>query len=122
MRDLIADTEIEILNPSTITIPKYQPKERFNADVNMLLRSDIVIVDARTKKGLGVGAEMVFARQAHIPILTWCPYGSPYRGWMTDEDIRKEWIHPFVSELSDEVFENIQDMADWIHKNIASVR
>ncbi|QQR79158.1 MAG: hypothetical protein IPJ68_02700 [Candidatus Moraniibacteriota bacterium] len=118
LKDALAAMEVEMLNPNTIDIPEYRAKERFDADVDMLLRSDVIIVDARTKKGLGVGAEMVMAKRAGIPVLTLCPYGSEYRGWVEAEGgQRKEWVHPFVSELSDQIFENLDDLAEWINGN-----
>lgn len=101
----------EILNPNTIKIPRYLHRERFTADMEMLLRSDVVVVDARTKKGLGVGAEMALAKQRGIPVWVVCPIGSPYRGEDVVDGVRQEWMHPFVSGLSDRLFESVDDLA-----------
>lgn len=107
----VAGGTIEILNPSTITIPRHLYGKRFVADMEMLLGSDAVVVDARTKKGLGVGAEMAIAKQNHIPVFVLCPIGSEYRGWeMATDGAKQEWIHPFVSGLADKLFENIEEL------------
>lgn len=98
--------DVEILNPAMITIPRHMYRERFVADMDMLFKSDVVVVDARTKKGLGVGAEMALAKQKNIPVFTLCPLSSEYRG--------EDWIHPFVAGLSDGIFETIEDLAEEI--------
>ncbi len=111
--------EVEILNPNSVTVPKYLMKERFQADIDMLKQSNAVIVDARTKKGLGIGAEMVIARQTGIPVLTLCPRGGEYRGTMVDTDGKeREWVHPFVFELSDQIFDTLPDLIEWVKKNL----
>lgn len=107
---------VEILNPNTIKIPKYLSRERFVADMEMLLQSDVVVVDARTKKGLGIGAEMALAKQHEIPVFVLCPFGSEYRGRMDMADgTKQEWTHPFVLGLSDKLFETIEDLAKEIN-------
>lgn len=108
--------DVEILNPNTIKIPKYLSRERFVADMEMLLQSDVVVVDARTKKGLGIGAEMALAKQHEIPVFVLCPFGSEYRGWTdTPDGTKQEWVHPFVLGLSDKLFETIEDLAKEIN-------
>lgn len=88
------------MNPNTISIPKYLPQEKFQADVDMLQKSDAVIVDVRTKNWLGVGAKMVLAKQANIPMLTLCPMESEYRGILKlDNGTEEERAHSFVSHI-----------------------
>lgn len=119
LRESLSGVVLNILNPNTVSVPKYLMKERFEADINMLKQSDVVLVDARTKKGLGVGAEMVIARQHGIPILTFCPTESEYRGSTTDETGQiRQWVHPFIFTLSDEVFENLPELIAWIKENL----
>lgn len=119
LQNAFPGVEVEILNPNTISIPKHQMKERYQADIDMLMRSQAVVVDARTKKGLGVGAEMVIAKQAGIPVLTLCPAGSEYRGTIADSGgAHREWVHPFVSELSTQVFDDLESLIDWIDANL----
>jgi hypothetical protein len=118
----LAGMDVEILNPGTIDIPKFEYLERFEADIEMLLRSDVVVVDARTKKGLGVGAEMAIAKRAGIPIFALCPIGSEYRGYVGTDGEEREWIHAFVAGLSDSVFESIGDVAERIRSDIAEGR
>lgn len=121
LRQGLANVEVKLLNPNSITLPKHLSKERFQADFDMLSNSDVVLVDARTKKGLGVGAEMVLARQAKIPVLSLCPLGSEYRGVVQLADgTEKEWVHAFVREFSDEIFDTLGDLVVWLQKNIIS--
>ena len=81
--------------------------------------SDLLFVDARERRGLGVGAEMMFAKFYKIPIITLSPKNSHYRkenAKVLDKKL-DFWTHPFISALSDEIVENIHEAANEI-KNI----
>lgn len=109
---------IEILNPNLMEIPKYRYRERFAKDIEMLSQSDVVVVDARTKKGIGIGAEMVIAKQKGIPVFTLCPLGSQYHGKEEKGEEVIEWFHPFIAEFSDKIFETLDDLISEVKKSI----
>ncbi|HVE45944.1 MAG TPA: hypothetical protein VNA57_04250 [Acidimicrobiales bacterium] len=81
--------------------------------------SDVVIADARTEKGIGVGAEMMFARMRAIPVVTVCPRNSNYRRDLVPdvfgEDL-ENWIHPFVFGLSDAIVDDVPSAVELINK------
>src|SRR5262245_3619021 len=66
--ELVTEVKLELLNPNRVDIHPTLSLDRFTEDIEMLLASDVVIVDARTRKGLGVGAEMMLARSKNIPV------------------------------------------------------
>lgn len=94
---------IKILNPNTISIDKNNAEGRFNEDLIMLLESDLVITDVKDKKGIGIGSEMILAKIYKIPVYSICPPNSHYRKKISDN---QEWIHPFIYELSDKIFDS----------------
>lgn len=106
------DFPIELLNPNTITIDKRDAERRFNKDLTMLLESDLVLVDAKDKKGIGIGSEMILAKLNKIPVYSVCPYNSHYRKQISEDE---EWIHPFIYELSDKVFTSSNEMVSYLN-------
>ncbi len=94
----------------------------FGRDMFQVFSSDLVIADARGKRGLGVGAEMMFAKTQRIPLISWLPHHSYYH--------RKElhflgqtvesWIHPFVFSLSDFLAPSLEDAARWIETELVT--
>ena len=107
------DFPVELLNPNTITIDKNDAEGRFKEDLKMVLESDLIMVDAKDKKGIGIGSEMIFAKMYKIPVYAICPSNSHYRKNISDN---QEWIHPFFYELSDKIFESKEEMVLYLNK------
>jgi hypothetical protein len=103
---------VEMLNPAKSKIRRSDYYANFGCDLYLVSISDAVLVDARTRKGIGVGAEMMFARFEGIPVITICPPNSNYRrDFLPDvfgEDL-SDWIHPFVAGLSDYIVNDIDE-------------
>lgn len=102
--------EVELLNPAKTQIRRTDYALNFGCDLYLVSISDIVLVDARHSKGIGVGAEMMFAADRHIPIITWAPSNGHYRRtFLPDvygEDLH-DWMHPFIFGLSDRVVDDL---------------
>jgi hypothetical protein len=113
---------VVLLNPNNLTVDKFHSQARYEEDVNMLLESDLILVDARTKKGIGIGAEMMLAKLNSIPIFSFCPLNTHYhkvvRDHATGED--KEWVHPFICGLSTKIFDNLEELAYTVNEMIAN--
>ena len=109
--------EVEFLNPNTITLDKKDREGRFRKDLEMVLESDMVLVDATDKKGIGIGAEMALAKAWRIPVYTIAPIGSHYRKLYENGE---EWIHPFIYELSDRVFNDLDEFIVYINDLISN--
>ncbi|MDN3507004.1 MAG: hypothetical protein P0S96_07235 [Simkaniaceae bacterium] len=121
IREKIAPMGITFLNPATRTDDLSDQKSVFGRDMTQVYFGDAIFVDARERRGLGVGAEMMWAKMNRLPVLTLVPKNSHYR--------RKEvnllgvhvdnWVHPFIESLSDAIVENVEEGALWL-KELAS--
>jgi hypothetical protein len=119
IRKNLSDYEVIFLNPASRSDDLSDQKSVFGRDMLQVYCSDLVFVDARDRRGLGVGAEMMWAKINQIPIITLAPLDTHYHKkettllGITVED----WIHPFVESLSDVVVENLFLGCEWIKTN-----
>lgn len=91
----------------------------FGRDILHVSLADVVLVDGRAKRGLGVGAEMALANFLNIPVVSWCPDTSHYKRSnfsYLDQDVG-DWIHPFILGLSSFVANDLTDAIGWIKEH-----
>lgn len=120
LQDILATRyELTMMNPAVRSDDLSDAKSTFGRDLLQVHISDIVLVDARDKKGIGIGSEMTYAKTIGIPVLTIVPPESQYNrtnfeylGQRIDN-----WIHPFIYGLSDYLFNSIEDAANFILNN-----
>lgn len=117
------DYSVNILNPATFEIKRSDPFGNFGGDMYLVHESDFIFVDARDKKGLGIGAEMVAAKYYHLPVVCLCTYDSYYkRRFLPNvygEDLYN-WTHPFITGLSDYIADTIEDAVKWMKEHLQS--
>ena len=123
LRKILLDFDISFLNPAFRSDDLSDQRSVFGRDMTQVFCSDVVFVDARDRRGLGVGAEMMWAKFHKIPIVTLAPKDSHYnKSKTTLLDVAVEnWVHPFVESLSDAIVENLSDGAMWIRKFVSAV-
>ncbi|MBX9924705.1 MAG: hypothetical protein K2Y01_11410 [Rhabdochlamydiaceae bacterium] len=121
LRTSLGQYDVTFLNPAIRTDDLSDPHSVFGRDMLQVFSCHIVFVDARDRRGLGVGAEMMWAKLNTIPVLTWAPKNSHYHkdqatllGVLVDN-----FVHPFVDALSDQIVENLTEGAKWIKKFIS---
>lgn len=112
----LKDFNVSFLNPALRTDDLGDQFSVFGRDMLQVFTSHIVFVDARDRRGLGVGAEMMWAKMNGIPVVTWAPRNSHY---CKDQAVIlgscvTGFIHPFVAALSDNIAENLVEGAQWI--------
>ncbi|HSX25615.1 MAG TPA: hypothetical protein VLE89_01240 [Chlamydiales bacterium] len=109
------------LNPAFRTDNLSDQLSVFGRDMLQVFCSHVVFVDARDRRGLGVGAEMMWAKVNRIPVVTWAPKETHYhKSKTTILNVPVEnFIHPFVESLSDAIVETVADGAAWIQKWMA---
>lgn len=114
----LSEFEISFLNPAFRSDNLSDQRSVFGRDMTQVFCSDIVFVDARDKRGLGVGAEMMWAKFHKIPVITLAPKDSHYNKSKTTllGIAVQDWVHPFVESLSDIVVENLTEGAIWVRK------
>lgn len=117
IRQSLNEYEISFLNPAFRTDDLSNNRSVFGRDMVQVFSSNVVFVDARNRRGLGVGAEMMWAKLNKIPVVTWAPMNSHYhKSKTTILDVPVEnFIHPFVESLSDKIVENLAEGTEWIH-------
>lgn len=116
LKNSLNQYELSFLNPAFRTDDLSDQRSVFGRDMLQVFSSHVVFVDARDRRGLGVGAEMMWAKINKIPVVTWAPRNSHYNkdrttilGVSVDH-----FIHPFVDSLSDQIVETLEEGAQWI--------
>lgn len=114
--------DVSFLNPAFRTDDLSDQFSVFGRDMLLVFSSQIVFVDARSRRGLGVGAEMMWAKVNSIPVITWAPRNTLYnRDEATILGVPiANYIHPFVDALSDKIVENLAEGAKWIDEVISN--
>ena len=86
----------------------------------MVSTADFVFVDARERRGLGVGAEMMWAKAIQTPLITLAPMDTHYRKEKTTilQFTVNDYTHPFVFSLSDVVVSSALEGGRWMKKHI----
>jgi len=120
LKSYLAEFEITFLNPAIRTDDLSDQRSVFGRDILQVTCSDIVFADIRDRRGIGVGAEMMWAKIHKIPLITWAPRDSHYyKSQTTLLGVPvKDWIHPFVFALSDYMAETLKDASEFIYKVI----
>src|ERR1700722_11207066 len=119
----LPEYEVSFLNPAFRSDNLSDQRSVFGRDMTQVFCSDVVFVDARDRRGLGVGAEMMWAKFHKIPVVTLAPKNSHYnKSKTTLLDVPVEnWIHPFVESLSDAIVENLSDGALCIKRFVTDI-
>lgn len=117
LKDVLASKyELTIMNPAVRSDDLSDAESTFGRDLLQVRISDIVLVDARDKKGIGIGSEMTYAKTMGIPVLTVAPPESQYNRTNFEYLGQKidTWIHPFIYGLSDYLFASVEEAANFI--------
>lgn len=113
----LREYEISFLNPGFRTDDLSDQVSVFGRDMLQVFISNLVLVDARDRRGLGVGAEMMWAKVNQIPVLTWAPKNSHYskeHATILGQPVTN-YVHPFVESLSDKIVDNLVEASQWVH-------
>lgn len=108
--------DVSFLNPAFRTDDLSDQLSVFGRDMLQVFSSNVVFVDARDRRGLGVGAEMMWAKLNRIPLIVWAPRNTHYRKDRTTVlgVAVNNFVHPFVESLSDKIVETLEEGARWI--------
>jgi len=118
LKSALQPYSVILLNPADRTDDLTDQQSVFGRDMAQVFSADFIFVDAREKRGLGVGAEMMWAKMHKKPLITLAPEESHYNKkniYILDKVV-ESWVHPFVENLSDVIVDTIFEGADWIKK------
>lgn len=121
MTQHLAPMQVNLLNPAHRSDDITNMKSVFGRDMAQVFCSDVVWVDARDRRGLGVGAEMMWAKMKHIPLIALSPKETFYRksnAVLLGKPIA-QYTHPFIEELCDAVVGSIEEGAQWIKEYLS---
>jgi hypothetical protein len=116
IRKSFHEYEVVFLNPAFRMDNLSDQHSVFGRDMTQVFCSHAVFVDARDRRGLGVGAEMMWAKMNRIPVVTWAPRDSHYnktKATILGVEV-EQFIHPFVYGLSDKIVDHLEEGAIWI--------
>jgi len=121
----LAGMPVRLLNPAKTKISRNDYYANFGCDLYLVSISQVVLVDLREEKGIGVGAELMFARQHGIPCIGWAPRNSHYRrdhvADVFGENLH-DWIHPFAHGLTDALAETLGEAVDLVMQRLDRTR
>jgi hypothetical protein len=124
-RDAVRDgaaTEVVFLNPDDPIVDPGNTLAQFGRDMYQVWMATAVIVDARVRRGLGVGVEMAVARTLGTPVIVVAPQNSKYR--MDSLAYRgvtvENYVHPHVAAIAKAVVDTFQDAGRYLAKIAAS--
>jgi hypothetical protein len=114
LSDHLPEFDVSYLNPALRSDDLSDQFSVFGRDMLQVFCSDIVFVDARERRGLGVGAEMMWAKLNKIPVIVWAPQDTHYhKSNATVLGVPvANYVHPFVASLSDAM---VRDMVEGAH-------
>lgn len=108
-----------LLNPAKTAIQRNDYFVNYGCDLFLIQNADLVLVDLRTEKGIGVGAELMYAHFIGRPVVGWLPANSYYkRDYIQDvfgEDL-VNWTHPFAFGLCDFIADDLPAACDYINR------
>ena len=107
------DADVELLNPAKTPIRRNSFYLNYGCDLYLVSVSNVVVADLRRSKGIGVGAELMYANLHGIPVIGWLPSNSEYKKDLikniNGEDLI-DWVHPFAYGLCDKRFETLNEI------------
>lgn len=114
LSDHLPEYDVSYLNPALRSDDLSDQFSVFGRDMLQVFCSDIIFVDARERRGLGVGAEMMWAKLNKIPVVVWAPQDTHYhKSYATVLGVTVEnYVHPFVANLGDAM---VRDMVEGAH-------
>ncbi|HET6296604.1 MAG TPA: hypothetical protein VFG33_24675 [Kribbella sp.] len=100
--------QVVFLNPDDPITDPGNTLGQFGRDMYQVMVASAVIVDARERRGLGIGVEMAAAATFGTPIIVVAPRNSKYRTDLLEYRgvSVKNYVHPHVASLSDHVVDD----------------
>ncbi|WP_422773844.1 hypothetical protein ACN28C_13660 [Plantactinospora sp. WMMC1484] len=103
-----APAEVVFLNPDDPITDPGNTLGQFGRDMYQVLTATAVIVDARERRGLGIGVEMTVAALVGTAVIVVAPRNSKYRCDVLEYRgvTVRDYVHPHVASLAAHVVED----------------
>jgi hypothetical protein len=108
--------EVVFLNPDERTDDLTDAFTVFGRDHFQVQVADVCVVDARQRRGIGVGIEMLSAKQFGKPIVSIAPPNSHYRRHQLSYlgGHVEDYVHAHLFGLSDAIVDDFREAGIWI--------
>lgn len=102
---------ITYLDPN-VPVDESDPLSVFGMDCGFIQSSDVIIVNAEEKLGLGTSQELIIAKYFSKPVIAVLPKNSAHRksNLTFHGKLVEDWIHPFLFVTSDIIVESPVDI------------
>ncbi|WP_157563385.1 hypothetical protein [Micromonospora chokoriensis] len=103
-----ASCEVVFLNPDDPIPDAGNTLGQFGRDMYQVMIATAVIVDARVRRGIGIGVEMAAAVTLGTPVVVVAPRNSQYRSDVLEyRGVRvTDYVHPHVAALATHVVDD----------------
>jgi hypothetical protein len=104
-------TNVVFLNPDDPITDVSNTLGQFGRDMYQVMVAGAIIVDARERRGIGIGVEMAAASAMGTPVVIVAPRNSQYRAdELSYRGVTvKNYIHPHVSSLAAVLVEDFEE-------------
>jgi hypothetical protein len=111
--------EIRFLCPDDPAHDLSDTASLFGRDMYQIQVADYVVVDARERRGIGIGVEMVAARILGAGLVVVLPNNTYYRKSQVSYrgSTVEEYIHPHIALLADVIVDDFQAAGNWIKQH-----
>jgi hypothetical protein len=75
----LAPIDLHFLNPAERSDDLSDQKSVFGRDLTQVFLADVTLVDVRERRGLGVGAEMMWSKMNGRVVIGWAPENRAFR-------------------------------------------
>ena len=107
---------IQFLNPDDPAADLSDTAGLFGRDMYQVKTADAVIVDARERRGIGIGIEMLASRIFGSLLVAVVPHETYYR--MGNVSYRgstvADYVHPHLAILADGIVETFEEAGAWL--------
>jgi hypothetical protein len=113
-----ADQTVVFLNPDDPIVDPTNTLGQFGRDMYQVMIATAVIVDARVRRGIGVGIEMAAAGILGTPVIVVAPKNSKYR---MDSLVYRgvtvtNYVHPHVAAIASAVVDDFESAGQALAK------
>jgi hypothetical protein len=107
---------VRFLNPDDTAEDLSDTLALFGRDMYQVQYADFVVVDARERRGIGIGIEMVASKVFGTPLIVVSPIDTHYRKSKVDYrgSSVNDYIHPHLYGLADAVVDNFAAAGAWM--------
>lgn len=110
---------IDFLNPDDPITAIPNSEVVFGRDLFQIRTADFIVVDARERRGIGIGIEIMASRIFGTPLIAVVPRNTYYRMNRTEGQgsMVENYVHPHLAVLADIIVDSFDAAGRWISKH-----